>query len=350
MRQVNLDCEGPITKNDNALEISEYFLPKGEKFFSLVSRYDDFLADIARRKGYKAGTTLSLILPFLKAYGATNKQIKDYSLSHLLLVPGAKKMLSSLKKKMPTFIISTSYQPYIEALCELIDFPQENTYYTKLDLDRYQIPLKEIKRLKEWLEEILELPQINLSKVRKEKDLSLKAKKTIKRLEEIFWEEIPSMQCGKILKEVNPLGGKEKAKALLDSLEKREGKLAEVMYIGDSITDVEALKLIKEKGGVAISFNGNTYALEAAEIACISPHTLPLEVLAKVFYEEGKKGVLRLVETWPEALEKKIKKQILALKPSPHLEIIRKENLAYLRIKSEKMRKELRGEVAGGLG
>lgn len=350
MRQVNLDCEGPITKNDNALEISQYFLPQGEKFFSLVSRYDDFLADIARRKGYKAGTTLSLILPFLKAYGATNKQIKDYSLGHLLLVPGAKKMLSYLKKKMPTFIISTSYQPYIEALCELIDFPQENTYYTKLNLDRYQIPPREIKRLKEWLEEILELPQINLSKVRKEKDLSLKAKKTIKRLEEIFWEEIPSMQCGKILKEVNPLGGKEKAKALLDSLEKREGKLAEVMYIGDSITDVEALKLIKEKGGVAISFNGNTYALEAAEIACISPHTLPLEVLAKVFYEEGKKGVLRLVETWPEALEEKIKKQILALKPSPHLEIIRKENLAPLTAKSEKMRKELRGEVAGGLG
>ncbi len=350
MRQVNLDCEGPITKNDNALEISEYFLPKGEKFFSLISKYDDFLADIARRKGYKAGTTLSLILPFLKAYGATNKQMKDYSLSHLLLVPGAKKMLSYLKKKMPTFIISTSYGPYIEALCELIDFPQENTYYTKLDLDRYQIPPREIKRLKEWLEEILELPQINLSKVRKEKDLSLKAKKTIKRLDEIFWKEIPSMQCGKILKEVNPLGGKEKAKVLLDSLKKREGKLAEVMYIGDSITDVEALKLIKEKGGVAISFNGNTYALEAAEIACISPHTLPLEVLAKVFYEDGKKGVLRLVETWPEALEEKIKKQILALKPSPHLEIIRKENLAYLTMKSERMRKELRGEAAGKLG
>lgn len=350
MRQVNLDCEGPITKNDNALEISQYFLPKGEKFFSLISKYDDFLADIARRKEYKAGTTLSLILPFLKAYGATNKKIKDYSLNHLLLVPGAKEMLSYLKKKMPTFIISTSYQPYIEALCSFIDFPRENTYYTKLDLDRYQIPLKEIKRLKEWLEEILDLAQINLSKVRKEKDLSLKAKKTIKRLEKIFWEEIPSMQCGKILKEVNPLGGKEKAKALLDSLKKREGKLAEVMYIGDSITDVEALNLTNQEGGVAISFNGNVYALKAAEIACISPHTLPLEVLAKVFYEEGKKGVLRLVETWPEALEEKIKKQILALKPSPHLEIIRKENLAYLTMKSERMRKELRGELVGGLG
>lgn len=350
MRQVDLDCEGPITKNDNALEISQYFLPGGEKFFSLVSRYDDFLADIARRKEYKAGTTLSLILPFLKAYGATNKKIKDYSLNHLILVPGAKEMLSSLKKKMPTFIISTSYQPYIEALCNFIDFPQENTYYTKLDLDRYLLPPKEIKRLKELLKEVLNLPPIDLSKVRKEKDLSLETKKTIKKLDEVFWKEISSMQCGKILEEVNPLGGEEKARALLDSLRKTGEKLAQAMYIGDSITDVEALKLIREKGGVAISFNGNTYALKAAEIACISPHTLPLEVLAKVFYEDGKKGVLRVVEIWPETLEKKIKKQILTLKPSPQLEIIRKENLASLTAKSERMRKELRGEAAGKLG
>lgn len=350
MRQVNLDCEGPITKNDNALEISQYFLPRGEKFFSLVSKYDDFLADIARRKGYKAGTTLSLILPFLKAYGATNKKIKDYSLNHLLLVPGAKEMLSCLKKKMPTFIISTSYGPYIEALCELIDFPQKNTYYTKLDLDRYLLPPKEIKRLKELLKEVLNLPSIDLSKVREKKDLSPETKKTIKRLDEIFWKEISSMQCGKILEKVNPLGGKEKVRALLDSLRKKKGKLAEVMYIGDSITDVEALKLVKEEGGVAISFNGNIYALKAAEIACISPDTLPLEALAKVFYEEGKRGVLRLIETWPEALEEKIKKQIFTLKPSAHLEIIKKENLVDLRIKSEKMRRELRGEAAGKLG
>jgi len=84
MKQINLDCEGPITKNDNALEISHYFLPEGKKFFSLLSKYDDFLADIIKRKGYRAGTTLAFILPFLKAYGATNKVIKDYSRNHFL--------------------------------------------------------------------------------------------------------------------------------------------------------------------------------------------------------------------------------------------------------------------------
>ena len=349
MKQVNIDCEGPLTKNDNALEISQFFLPQGEKFFSLLSRYDDFLADIVKKKGYKAGTTLAFILPFLKAYGATNKIIKDYSRNHLLFLPGAERTLSCLKKRMPTFIISTSYQPYIEALCDVTDFPRENTYCTALDLDKYQIPEKETKRLKEILQEITSLPSIGLREAKKKKDLPLKTQRTIERLDEIFGKEIPSMQCGRILKEVSPVGGKEKAKAVLASLQKTGGKLSDVIYIGDSITDVEALNLVKE-GGLAISFNGNAYALRAAEIACLSPHTFPLETLAEVFCQEGKKGVLDMVEKWPHTITKETNKNFLTLKPSPQLEIIKKSNLADLIKKSEKIRKESRGEIVGKLG
>ena len=71
------DCEGPISKNDNALELATNFLPEGEKFFTQLSRYDDFLA-LTGREGYKAGDTLRLILPFLKAYGTTDKKIVEY--------------------------------------------------------------------------------------------------------------------------------------------------------------------------------------------------------------------------------------------------------------------------------
>ena len=145
------------------------------------------------------------------------------------------------------------------------------------------------------------------------------------------------------------MGGKEKAKAVLNSLKKTGGILSDVMYVGDSITDVEALNLVKE-GGLAISFNGNAYALKAAELACLSPHTLPLEILAEVFCQEGKKGVLNLVKKWPNTLERKTKEKILTFKPSPQLEITKESNLTDLIKKSEKMRKELRGEIVGKLG
>ena len=39
------DCEGPLTRNDNAQEIAERFLPDGAEFFARLSKYDDFLVD-----------------------------------------------------------------------------------------------------------------------------------------------------------------------------------------------------------------------------------------------------------------------------------------------------------------
>ncbi|GAG80507.1 unnamed protein product, partial [marine sediment metagenome] len=95
----------------------------------------------------------------------------------------------------------------------------------------------------------------------------------------------------------------EKAKAVVDSLKGRE--ISQVMYVGDSITDVEALRLVSDGGGVSISFNGNSYALKAAQIACISPHTLPLEILGEVFSGEGKEGVLKVAKNWPQSLKEK---------------------------------------------
>ena len=58
------DCEGPISKNDNAYEITQQVISDGDKFFTQISRYDDVQADILKRQGYKAGDTLKLILPF----------------------------------------------------------------------------------------------------------------------------------------------------------------------------------------------------------------------------------------------------------------------------------------------
>jgi len=350
MRQINLDCEGPVTKNDNALELCQHFLPEGKYFFSLISKYDDFLADILKRKGHRAGSTLKLVLPFLKAYGATDKKIKEYSLRSLLLIPGAREAVSSIKDKMPTFIISTSYQPYIEALCEYIDFPLKNTYSTFLNLDKYEMPQNEVKRLKELLQEILTLPQINLSGVKEREDLASTSKRTIQRLDEIFNNEILNMKCGKMLKEVNPVGGKEKIKAVLDSLKRTGGKPSDAMYIGDSITDVEALLLVKREGGVAVAFNGNSYAIRSAEIACISPHAFPIVILADIFHKEGKEGILRRAIIWPRGLDKKLREQLFTIVPFPRVEVISEDNVERLIQESEEMRKGVRGRIIGGLG
>ena len=158
------DCEGPISKNDNAFELASSFVQDGDRFFALISKYDDVLADVVKEPDYKAGDTLRMILPFLKAYGAKDKKIKEFSSRNVLLVPGAKNTLTFVRKLLPSFIVSTSYEQYISTLCTLTGFPFENTYCTRLNMDKYDIPAEETKRLKELGTEITSLPMIEIPK------------------------------------------------------------------------------------------------------------------------------------------------------------------------------------------
>jgi len=353
------DCEGPISKNDNAFELTRYLIPSGDKFYSLISKYDDVVADVIKKPGYKAGDTLRLILPFLKAYGATNNRIKDFSSKNVLLVPGARDTLQFVNALMPSFIVSTSYEQYISSLCQLTKFPFGNTYCTHLNMDNYGIDEKERKRLHELRLEIVALPMITIPKHScPVEDLSQRDQETIQRLDEIFWEEISGMESGRMLREVNPVGGSEKAKAVQNIVKKLDTTLDRVIYVGDSITDVQPLRLIRENGGLAVSFNGNDYAVRESEIAVLSGNTIVTSVLAESFSRIGKNQLLNLVEVWnPLGLQKyrvnlTLNKRMLTLYPDgfPKVERITADNMERLKRESSLFRKSVRGEAIGKLG
>jgi energy-converting hydrogenase A subunit R len=353
------DCEGPISKNDNAFELSTHFIPSGDSFFALVSKYDDVLADVVKKPDYKAGDTLRLIPPFLKAYGATNETVREYSSKNILLVPGAMDTLRFVKEAMLSFIVSTSYEQYVSALCNLTGYPFKNVYCTRLDLDKYQISEGERKRLKELGKEIAATPMIEIQEGAESLgDFSLGDQKTIGRLDEIFWGEIPKMEAGKMLEEVNPVGGYEKANALGDIVKKQNSRLDKVMYVGDSITDIDPLRLVRWMGGLTVSFNGNRYAIREAEIAVISENTIVTSILADVFNKYGKESVIQLVEGWSySALEEyyvdsTLRKCLISLYPTrlPQAERITDENRERLSMESGAFRKTVRGEAVGRLG
>jgi energy-converting hydrogenase A subunit R len=353
------DCEGPISKNDNAFELTSSLVPDGDRFFALVSKYDDVLADVVKKPGYKAGDTLRLILPFLKAFGATDKKIRDFSARNVLLVPGAKDTLTFVRKFMPSFIVSTSYEQYISSLCTLTGFPFENTYCTRLNIDKYDIGEEETERLRELQMEIATLPMIEIPKnANSVSDFSQRDQEIIQRLDEIFWQTIPKMESGRMLREVNPVGGSEKAKAVRDIVEKLECSLDRVMYVGDSITDAPPLRLVRESGGLSVSFNGNDYAVRESDVAVLSGNTTVTSVIAEAFSRHGKEGVFRLVEEWtPSGLKKycgspEICDRMLQLFPDgfPQVEKVTDDNLERLKRESSVFRKTVRGEAIGKLG
>ena len=56
---------------------------------------------------------------------------------------------------------------------------------------------------------------------------------------------------------MNPIGRAQKAGALTDSLAKPVHPGGVMVYLGDSITDVEAFEAVPAGGGLAVWFNGN---------------------------------------------------------------------------------------------
>lgn len=351
------DCEGPISKNDNAFEIAAHYVPNGEHLFTVISRYDDVLAYVLKRRGYKAGDTLKLILPFLRAYGVTDRKMREFSAKSLVLIPKAREMLYHARGLAHAFIVSTSYEHYVRALCRAIEFPFRNTYCTRLEISKYHITKGEKKRLMEIAKEIVQMPIIEIpEKAKSLEDFPMEHREAVLRLDEIFWKEIASMESGRFLHEVNPVGGAEKAEAIRDAVKRVGAKLSDAMYVGDSITDVEAFKLVKENGGLAVSFNGNKYAVENAEIAILSNHCTPAAIITELFTRFGKEQTLKIVENWSiETLKQAgvsstLIESLLALGDLPKIKIITKENIEALARESSEFRKKVRGEAVGRLG
>ena len=294
------DCEGPLTRNDNAQEIAERFIPDGAEFFARLSKYDDFLADVVRKPGYNAGDTLRLLPPFLAAFAVTDDAVEELSAEGVLLVPGALQMLSEIAALLPTFIISTSYTPYLRALCRLSGFPLANVRCTELSLDAWPMPDNE----RDWLREeaarvmgrgLIAIPEGATSA----HDLSPADATTVAQLDDLFWTRMDGRVSGELVAAVRPVGGGMKLAALEEIVSAEGVEGAGVMYVGDSITDAPALEAVKAWGGASLSFNGNGYALAAAEFAAASPDAGAAAELAKAFAGGGRDGVEAAVRAWP---------------------------------------------------
>lgn len=360
MRRVFVsDCEGPISKNDNAFELTAHFVPSGDRLFTVISRYDDVLADVVRKPGYEAGGTLKLVLPFLKAYDVRDGQMEDFSRRSLILISNAQDTLRHIRSLAPAFIVSTSYEHYVRALCQSVGFPFENAYCTRVSIDKYRMREEERKELQMLAGEISQMPVFDIPPAaRSLKDLPVEARSIVGRLDEIFWKQIASMRIGRIFSEVTTVGGTEKVKAIEDIVGRQCVTLDEVMYVGDSITDDEAFRLVKGSGGLTVSFNGNEYAVENAEVVILSENSIVTAIVADVFLRFGKPDAIELVEGWNRrALERSSVDQTLLdrlfkVYPGklPKVKIVTDQNVEILGRESGRFRKRVRGEATGRLG
>lgn len=339
------DCEGPLTLNDNAYELADYFIPDGGELFKTLSLYDDYLVDIVEKEGYKAGNTLKLILPFLLNAGVTNDDMVEFSRNNISVLKDSKELLNHIKKMMNHYIVSTSYGQYIEALSDYMDFPFENTFYTSVDVD-VDMSNEEKVSIEKFKNQILENP----------KDYDL--------FDKIFFEEIPKMSFYDSIKDVEVVGGEGKKKAIEKIISDKNIDKNQIFYIGDSITDVEPLKFAKNNNGISVSFNGNRYSINAAEIAIISESAIPSLLIADIYNENDREEVLKFIEEYNSSnnienilkkynITSEVKNKFLNTFNSnnyPIIKIIDNDNFYDIVDESSKMRNTIRGQKIGELG
>lgn len=283
------DCEGPITKNDNAAELAAAVIPLGASFFAKVSLYDDYLAEIKKKPDYKAGDTLKLILPFLMAYGLDNESMEEFSRRSIAMIPQADEVLRTINNISAAYIVSTSYSTYIKAACEAIGFPFANCYCTYVNLDKYHLSSLEKKEIRRLAERVVQLPDFSLPEIdRGQESLDSISAEAIAELDRIFWQELPGMGIYELVQSVNPVGGPEKARAIEAAAAKEGTGPDNVIYFGDSITDTEAFRLLNQVGGVSVAFNGNHWAVKEAQIAVTGQSALPIFWLASAYIQYGK--------------------------------------------------------------
>jgi len=334
------DLEGPVTRNDNALEMAQRYIPRGAELFSRVSLYDDYLAEVVRRPGYRSGDTLRLIIPFLLAHGVTQAHLWDLARGGILVVPGADAVMRAIAAEAPTYIVSTSYCPYVEAVCSAIGFPTDHAFCTRVDLSSHTMSRLESGQVRAMQEEILAAAPLGIPPGAKGPgDLAEGDRATVRQLDSIFWERMPKLGAYRLVMEVRPIGGAEKAQSLRRVCEREGAQMQGMMYVGDSSTDVAAFREVRGAGGVAVSFNGDRWALGEADLVVIADRADPMLELARAFLGGGREALEG--RGWPIGGKDWIATWTAGAGAGDVEGLVRE---------SERRRKQVRGESIGTIG
>ncbi len=290
-RRINLvtnficfDLEGPLSPQDNAFELMKR-LPNGDNIFKVISRYDDLLT-LKKREDYEPGDTLALIMPFLLRANISQEDMKIAS-SKATLIDGAKEFISELRLRgWWVGDITTCYQDYGYPITTRAGIPWENvacTRYPSLDYYRQIISKDELAMVEHLESQIVALQPY--------KD----DEKILERLDLFFNKEATGTVLGKIIKDVHPMGGRRKAKQLREFAKKYRFQLNQGLVVGDSITDSKMLEAVNKKGGVAVAFNANEYALRYANVGLASTNLGDLRLVTQAWEIGGKEAVEKAV-------------------------------------------------------
>jgi energy-converting hydrogenase A subunit R len=259
--------------------------PEGEKVFEVISRYDDLLT-LEERENYEPGDTLALIVPFLILHNISEDDVTTLAVK-ASLTAGADKLISWLQYNgWKVFCISTSYQQYAIHITQKLGIYAHNVACTSFPLNKFRLTLGKEDY------ELLQRAEADILTMRPITDDD-KIKQT---LDNFFWKKLPATELGMTIKEVKPVGGRRKVAALNKFADKHDQPLSNWVVVGDSITDFRMLQAVEEKGGLAIAFNANEYALPYSTMSLASTFISDLTEILEAWQKGRRSEVEKIVK------------------------------------------------------
>ncbi|TSC53508.1 MAG: energy-converting hydrogenase A subunit R EhaR [Parcubacteria group bacterium LiPW_39] len=342
------DIEYTLGRRDFGFEVVARILgEQGRKLYEVLSAFDDVmglfpeavedneLRELA--KNYVPGTTPILILPFLAAFCDFNGQIVEdlAEITDLRMNKGVTELIAGLKRQgAHVVLISSACGAFARRNASDLNLPY---YYASAGSSYGGLSAKTKKNLKNLAMEIADSPVIEFKGSELVRDQKNDAR--IREGERSLKKLGAHISLSSLTR--TAIGGSRKTWALKHAVEYATGAfgsplepewLNSVVYLGDSITDESVLAAVSQGGGLAVSVNGNAFALKHADVAVISRNLGCISGLIEQYTRLGKEKLFEEID----ADETTYAEQGIFLN----------NHSAALSILSGRMRADLKGEKA----
>jgi predicted HAD superfamily phosphohydrolase len=260
--------------------------------------YDNIISFGLNREDRRSGDVLRSLVPLLKASGVTDSSVYGHFAGNIDLMQGSD-VIHYMNELMTTLIVSESYEHHAMAVGEALNLPVDGIRCTEVSFDVLELDKQEAKKLRNMTTDIakLDVPKISSNPADRTQYIDHKDQMILDTVDDII-EAINRSEIHYQMESVRPVGGNEKAFALMDMRRGTGVDLDCTAYVGNNATDYPAMDIIRDNDGLSISFNGDAFAVRGSNVAVMSPNPIVAAVLISEFYIGGLEGVFDMIRSW----------------------------------------------------
>ncbi|MCL2785866.1 MAG: hypothetical protein FWD81_01390 [Methanomassiliicoccaceae archaeon] len=347
-RQMLCTVQGFLSSANAMKRMCDRFIRGGARIYDSLMAFDNIMSFGLGRDDRKSGDAFRTLVPMLKAAGVTDSSVYDHFVGDMKLMPNSD-VIRYLSGMMTVQPVSEAYEHHSMALCEAVGLPADSIRCTEVSFDELDISKQDGKRFREFATEIAKMDVPKISSNDDAQFLGHKDQMILETIDGII-EKIGVTDFFYQIDEMTPLGGNEKAVMLMELGRGTNVDMDCTAYVGCNGTDYPAMDIVRDNEGLAISFNGDEYAVKGSNVAVMSPNPLAAAVLISEFYAGGLERVLSLIESWDrEKLSKRdnsdrhLMNAMLKAFPSklPEVVAVNEDNIDAVIKESERFRRKL---------